>query len=42
MVEHEILVKVPYVERQERFEYKLTEKGLELYPLMLSMANSGR
>ncbi|AVH48597.1 MULTISPECIES: helix-turn-helix domain-containing protein [Acinetobacter] len=39
LVEHEILVKVPYVERQERFEYKLTEKGLELYPLMLSMAN---
>ena len=37
LVEHGVLVKVPYVERQERFEYKLTEKGLELYPLMLSM-----
>ena len=30
LVEHEILVKVPYVERQERFEYQLTEKGLDL------------
>ncbi len=37
LVEHDILVKVPYVERQERFEYKLTEKGLDLYPIILSM-----
>ena len=37
LVEHEILVKVPYVERQERFEYQLTEKGLDLYPIILSM-----
>ncbi|OTG65033.1 winged helix-turn-helix transcriptional regulator [Acinetobacter silvestris] len=38
LVEHEILVKTPYIDRQERFEYKLTEKGLELYPILLSMA----
>lgn len=38
LVEHEILVKVPYFDRQERFEYRLTEKGLELYPLLLSMS----
>ncbi|ENU30191.1 helix-turn-helix transcriptional regulator [Acinetobacter sp. NIPH 1852] len=37
LVEHGILVKVPYVERQERFEYRLTDKGLDLYPIMLSM-----
>ncbi|MBJ9985204.1 helix-turn-helix transcriptional regulator [Acinetobacter sp. S40] len=39
LVEHGILVKTPYVDRQERFEYRLTEKGLELYPVLLSMAN---
>lgn len=37
LVEHGILAKVPYVARQERFEYQLTEKGVELYPVMLSM-----
>lgn len=26
LVEHGILTKVPYVERQERFEYQLTDK----------------
>ena len=39
LVEHEILVKTPYIDRQERFEYRLTEKGIELYPVLLSMAN---
>ena len=29
LVEYGILTKVPYVERQERFEYQLTDKGLE-------------
>lgn len=37
LVEHGILAKVPYVAHQERFEYQLTEKGVELYPVMLSM-----
>ncbi|MEF9957071.1 MAG: helix-turn-helix domain-containing protein [Acinetobacter sp.] len=37
LVEHGVLVKVPYIDRQERFEYQLTEKGLALYPVMLSM-----
>ncbi|MCH7334957.1 helix-turn-helix domain-containing protein [Acinetobacter sp. NIPH 2699] len=37
LVEHGILTKVPYVERQERFEYRLTDKGLDLYPIILSM-----
>src|SRR5690606_40440629 len=38
LVEHGILVKAPYFDRQERFEYRLTEKGLELYPILLSMS----
>lgn len=36
-VEHNILVKIPYAERQQRFEYRLTEKGLQLYPILLTM-----
>jgi len=41
LTEHEILIKVPYVDRQERFEYRLTEKGLDLYPLLLSLVKWG-
>lgn len=37
LVDHEILVKTPYFDRQERFEYRLTEKGLALYPILQSM-----
>ncbi|MGE8560396.1 MAG: winged helix-turn-helix transcriptional regulator [Acinetobacter sp.] len=39
LVENEILVKTPYVQRQERYEYRLTEKGLALYPILMSMAH---
>ncbi|WP_425917525.1 winged helix-turn-helix transcriptional regulator [Acinetobacter sp. TSRC1-2] len=39
LVENDILVKTPYVQRQERYEYHLTEKGLALYPILMSMAN---
>lgn len=38
LVEHQILVKKPYIDRQERMEYRLTEKGLELYPLLMAMS----
>lgn len=38
LVEHGILAKAPYFDRQERFEYRLTDKGLELYPILLSMS----
>ena len=38
LVEHEILIKAAYFDRQERFEYRLTDKGLELYPILLSMS----
>ena len=36
-----VLVKVPYQERPRREEYRLTEKGLELYPVMLSLLDWG-
>ena len=32
LIEHEILHKVPYSQSPPRFEYKLTPKGLALYP----------
>lgn len=39
LVEEDILVKQPYIERQERFEYRLTQKGLDLYPILLAMTH---
>jgi DNA-binding HxlR family transcriptional regulator len=41
LVEHDILKKVAYHDRQERFEYRLTDKGRDLYPIMLSLAAWG-
>lgn len=41
LVEQDILKKVAYHDRQERFEYRLTDKGRDLYPLMLSLAAWG-
>jgi len=38
LVEADILEKVPYEGSQKRFEYKLTAKGLDLYPILLSVA----
>jgi DNA-binding HxlR family transcriptional regulator len=32
-----VLVRIPYRDRPPRYEYKLTEKGLDLYPVLLSM-----
>ena len=32
LVEEGILAKVPYQERPIRYEYRLTDKGLDLYP----------
>ena len=37
LVDNEILKKVQSAERADRFEYRLTEKGLQLYPILLSM-----
>ncbi|HEX6582885.1 MAG TPA: helix-turn-helix domain-containing protein [Thermoleophilaceae bacterium] len=36
-----ILVKHPYQERPERFEYRLTEKGLDLFPVLMSLMKWG-
>jgi len=37
LVEHEILYKKLYQESPPRFEYRLTEKGLALYPFVLAV-----
>jgi DNA-binding HxlR family transcriptional regulator len=41
LVEEGILAKVPYQERPARHEYRLTEKGLELYPAILALVHWG-
>ena len=41
LVEHGVLVKVPYQERPLRYEYRLTRKGLGLYPVLMSLARWG-
>lgn len=37
LVEQGIFERHPYQDRPERFEYRLTESGLELYPVFLAM-----
>lgn len=41
LVEAGVLAKVPYQDNPERFEYRLTEMGLDLYPMMLSLVHWG-
>ena len=41
LVEEGILVKRPYQDRPVRYEYRLTEKGLELYPALISLVHWG-
>lgn len=43
LVEEDILRRVPYREdgARERYEYRLTSKGLELYPLLAALADWG-
>ena len=41
LVEHGILAKVPYQERPTRYEYRLTGKGLDLYPVIISLVHWG-
>jgi DNA-binding HxlR family transcriptional regulator len=41
LVEHGVLVKVPYCEKPLRHEYRLTRKGLGLYPVLMSLARWG-
>ncbi|MBE7519193.1 MAG: helix-turn-helix transcriptional regulator [Thermoflexaceae bacterium] len=41
LVDHGILERRRYQERPERFEYRLTEKGLDLYPVLVAMMRWG-
>jgi DNA-binding HxlR family transcriptional regulator len=41
LVDAGVLVKVPYNERPLRYEYRLTRKGLGLYPVLMSLARWG-
>lgn len=41
LIENGVLTKKPYGESGKRFEYRLTEKGLDLYPIMLLIAQWG-
>lgn len=41
LVEQGILKKQAYIDRQQRFEYVLTTKGLELKPILMAMVSWG-
>src|SRR3954452_4391087 len=41
LVEEGVLEKVRYQRRPERFEYRLTAKGLELWPVLISLLQFG-
>jgi len=41
LVEDGVLKKVPYQDKPPRHEYRLTEKGKDLYPVLLSLVRWG-
>lgn len=41
LVEHGVLQKVQYQDKPPRHEYRLTEKGRDLYPVLLSLVRWG-
>lgn len=41
LVEQGVLTRVPYSERPKRHEYRLTRKGLALYPVLMTLARWG-
>lgn len=41
LVEHDVLERRQYSEHPERYEYRLTEKGLDLYPVVVSLLRWG-
>ena len=41
LVEEGIFRKVPYQEHPERYEYRLTEKGIDLWPVIVSLLQWG-
>jgi DNA-binding HxlR family transcriptional regulator len=41
LVKHEVLERRKYQERPARYEYRLTEKGLDLHPVIMALAAWG-
>jgi DNA-binding HxlR family transcriptional regulator len=41
LVDEGVLTKSRYQERPERFEYRLTQKGLDLWPVLISLMQFG-
>lgn len=41
LVDHFVLTKVAYQENPTRYEYRLTQKGLDLYPVVMSIVHWG-
>jgi DNA-binding HxlR family transcriptional regulator len=41
LVAHGVLERVPYQRRPTRYEYRLTEKGRDLYPVVVSLTRWG-
>jgi DNA-binding HxlR family transcriptional regulator len=41
LVDEGVLEKVPYQERPERFEYRLTAKGVDLWPVLVALLQYG-
>lgn len=41
LVEHDVLKRVQYREKPPRFEYRFTDKGLDLYPVLTTLVNWG-
>lgn len=41
LVEEFVLAKVPYQQRPLRYEYRLTQKGLDLYPIVMAIVHWG-
>ena len=41
LVDHFVLTKVAYQQKPTRFEYRLTPKGLDLYPVVLAIVHWG-
>ena len=39
--EEDVLTKVAYQQRPERFEYRLTEKGIDLWPVIVALLQFG-
>ncbi len=41
LIEQDVLERVPYRERPPRYEYRLTEKGIDLWPIVVSLMQWG-